>query len=115
MLSSSRKKRSNRVRFKAKKNSKDSLRLSIYKSSKHLYAQIIDDQKGITLCSASSLKSDNKKNSCNMENAKLLAVEIVKMAKESGVSKIYLDRGSNIYHGIIKAFADEARSSGLSF
>ncbi len=115
MLSSSRKKRSNRVRFKAKKNSKDSLRLSIYKSSKHLYAQIIDDQKGITLCSASSLKSGNKKNSCNMESAKLLAVEIAKKAKESGVSKIYLDRGSNIYHGIIKAFADEARSSGLSF
>ncbi|SVA87468.1 uncharacterized protein METZ01_LOCUS140322 [marine metagenome] len=50
-----------------------------------------------------------------MESAKLLAVEIAKMAKESGVSKIYLDRGSNIYHGIIKAFADEARSSGLSF
>ena len=81
----------------------------------NLYAQIIDDQKGVTLCSASSLKSGNKNNSCNIENAKILAVEISKVAKEKGISKLYLDRGPNIYHGIIKAFADEARSSGIKF
>ncbi len=115
MLNLNKKKRSDRVRHKAKKNNKGSLRLSFYKSSKNLYAQIIDDEKGITLCSASSLKSNKKNNSCNIENAKQLAVEISKIAKEQGISKIYLDRGPNIYHGIIKAFADEARSSGMSF
>ena len=115
MLNANKKKRSDRVRFKVKKNNKGSLRLSFYKSSKNLYAQIIDDEKGITLCSASSLKSGKKNNTCNVENAKLLAIEISKIAKEKGITKIYLDRGPNIYHGIIKAFADEARSSGMNF
>tara|TARA_B100001250_G_C19663012_1_gene727995 strand:+ start:113 stop:460 length:348 start_codon:yes stop_codon:yes gene_type:complete len=115
MLSANKKKRSDRVRYRAKKNTKDSFRLSFYKSSKNLYAQIIDDKRGVTLCSASSLKSGKKNNTCNIESAKLLAIEISKTAKAKGISKIYLDRGPNIYHGIIKAFADEARSSGLNF
>ena len=115
MLSHNKKKRSERVRYKAKKNNKGSLRLSFYKSSKNLYAQIIDDEKGVTLCSASTLKSGEKNNTCNVDNAKLLATEISKIAKEKGISKIYLDRGPNIYHGIIKAFADEMRSSGMKF
>ena len=115
MLSHNKKKRSERVRYKAKKNNKGSLRLSFYKSSKNLYAQIIDDEKGVTLCSASTLKSGEKNNTCNVDNAKLLATEISKIAKEKGISKIYLDRGPNIYHGIIKAFADEVRSSGMNF
>tara|TARA_B100000579_G_scaffold342029_1_gene294007 strand:+ start:3531 stop:3878 length:348 start_codon:yes stop_codon:yes gene_type:complete len=115
MPSDNRKKRGNRVRFKAKKYNKNSLRLSFHKSSKHLYAQIIDDNKGVTLCSASSLKEGGKKNSCNIENAKTLAAEIAKLAKENNISKIYLDRGSNRYHGIIKSFADEARSLGIVF
>ncbi len=115
MLNANKKKRSERVRYRAKKNSKESIRLSFYKSSKNLYAQIIDDDKGITLCSASSLKSGEKNNTCNVENAKLLAIKISKAAKEKGISKIYLDRGPNIYHGIIKAFAEEARLSGMEF
>ena len=115
MLNTNKKKRSSRVRYRARKNANGTLRLSFYKSSKNLYAQIIDDEKGVTLCSASSLKSGKKDNSCNIENAKLLAVEISKIAKEKGISKIYLDRGPNMYHGIIKAFADEARSSGMNF
>jgi len=115
MLNTNRKKRSNRVRYRVKKNATGTLRLSFYKSSKNLYAQIIDDEKGVTLCSASSLKSGKKNNTCNIESAKLLAVEISKIAKEKGISKIYLDRGPNMYHGIIKAFADEARSSGMNF
>ena len=115
MLNANKKKRSNRVRYRAKKNTNGTLRLSFYKSSKNLYAQIIDDKKGVTLCSVSSLKSGKKNNACNIENAKLLAVEISKIAKEKGISKIYLDRGPNMYHGIIKAFADQARSSGMNF
>jgi large subunit ribosomal protein L18 len=115
MLSNSRKKRSDRVRFKIKKSNKNSMRLSIFKSSKHLYIQVIDDEKGITICNASSIKFDKNKNSCNLAIAKILGAEIAKVAKEKGISKIYLDRGSNIYHGIIKTIADEARSSGLNF
>ena len=115
MLNINKKKRSDRVRYRAKKISKGSMRLSFYKSSKNLYAQIIDDEKGVTLCSASSLKFGKKKNACNIQSAKLLGLEIAKIAKEKGISKIYLDRGPNMYHGIIKAFADEVRSSGMIF
>jgi len=115
MTNINKKKRSDRVRFRAKGNNKHCLRLSFYKSSKNLYAQIIDDKKGITLCSTSSLKLGNKGNSCNIEHAELLATEISKKAKEKGILKIYLDRGPNIYHGIIKAFADKARSLGMNF
>ena len=113
MLSPSKQKRSNRIRYKLKKSNRDSLRLSIYKSSKHLYAQLIDDKKGITLCSSSSLKKDKSKNTCNIENAKIIGTEIAKAAKEKGVKNVYLDRGPNIYHGIIKTIAEEARSNGL--
>ena len=115
MLNANKKKRSDRVRYRAKKNTQGSLRLTFYKSSKNLYAQIIDDEKGVTLCCASSLKSGEKNNACNIASAKILAKEISKAAKEKGISKIYLDRGPNIYHGIIKAFADEVRSLGMNF
>ena len=113
MLSPSKQKRSNRIRYKLKKSNRDSLRLSIYKSSKHLYAQLIDDKKGITLCSSTSLKKDKLKNTCNIENAKIIGAEIAKAAKEIGVKNVYLDRGPNIYHGIVKTIAEEARSNGL--
>ena len=66
MLSPKKQKRSSRVRFKLKKNNKSRMRLTLYKSSLHLYAQIVDDNKGITVCSASTLKSENNKNSCNV-------------------------------------------------
>ena len=64
MLSPKKQKRSSRVRFKLKKNNKSRMRLTLYKSSQHLYAQIVDDNKGITICSASTLKSEKNKNSC---------------------------------------------------
>ena len=100
-------KRSNRIRYKLKKNNKGLPRLSVFKSSKCLYVQIIDDNQGKTICSASSVKSAKQKNACNIENAKILGAEIAKAAKEKGIT--------NIYHGIIKNIADEARSNGLSF
>ena len=108
-------KRSFRNRFKLKKYNKTGIRLTIYKSSKHLYAQVIDDEKRITVCSASTIKFDKKKNTCNIVNAKIIRKKIGKAAVEKGVSKIYLDRGPNIYHGIIKTIADTARSTGLKF
>ena len=61
------------------------------------------------------LNLNKKKNSCNIANAKIIGEEIGKIAKEKGVSKLYLDRGPNIYHGIIKTIADSARSTGLKF
>ena len=79
-----------------------------------LYAQIIDDNKGITICSASTLKSEKNKNSCNVANAKILGSELAKSAAEKGVKDVYLDRGSNLYHGIVKTVTDEVRSGGIN-
>ena len=114
MLSPKKQKRSSRVRFKLKKNNKFRMRLTLYKSSQHLYAQIVDDNKGITVCSASTLKSEKNKNSCNVANAKILGSELAKSAAEKGVKDVYLDRGSNLYHGIVKTFTDEVRSGGIN-
>ena len=108
-------KRSKRNRFKLKKFNKSGVRLSVFKSSKHLYAQIIDDEKGTTICSASTINMPKNKNACNINNAKQIGEQIGKAAVEKGISKLYLDRGPNIYHGIIKTIADSARSSGLKF
>ena len=113
MLSRKKVKRAKRVRYRLKKNNKDSLRLSVYKSSKHLYLQVIDDNKNQTICSVSSLKKGDKKNACNIKMAKELGFEIAELAKSKNVESVYLDRGANIYHGIIKAIADEARAGGL--
>ena len=115
MYISSKLKRSNRIRYKLKKNNKGLPRLSVFKSSKCLYVQIIDDNIGKTLCSTSSIKSAKQRNACNIKNAKVLGAEIAKAAKEKGITNIYLDRGPNMYHGIIKNIADEARSNGLIF
>jgi large subunit ribosomal protein L18 len=107
-------KRASKVRYTLKKRNKDRLRMSIFKSAKNLYVQVIDDVASKTICSASSLASSKKKNGCNIESAKSLGSTIAKLAKEKGIDKVYLDRGPNIYHGIIKTLADEARSAGLT-
>ena len=114
MLSPKKQKRSSRVRFKLKKNNKSRMRLTLYKSSQHLYAQIIDDKKGATICNVSTLKSEKNKNSCNIKNAKILGSELAKSAAEKGVKDGYLDRGSNLYHGIVKTITDEVRSGGIN-
>ena len=113
MSISSKLKRSNRIRYKLKKNNKGLPRLSVFKSTKWLYVQIIDDNKGQTICSASSLKKSDKGNGCNIKIAKELGSKIAEVAKSKNVESVYLDRGANIYHGIIKAIADEARAGGL--
>lgn len=107
-------KRSSRVRYTLKKRNKDRLRMSVFKSAKNLYVQVIDDTASKTICSVSSLATSKKKNGCNIESAKSLGIAIAKLAKEKGIDKVYLDRGPNIYHGIIKSIADEARSAGLT-
>lgn len=93
-------------------------RLCIYKSLKYIYAQIIDDENGITLVSASTNESslrENEKNLKNKEAAKLLGRILAERAKEKNIKNVVFDRGGFKYHGVIKEFADMARNGGLDF
>ncbi|MDW8188052.1 MAG: 50S ribosomal protein L18 [Dictyoglomus sp.] len=93
-------------------------RLAVFKSLRYIYAQIIDDTKGHTLVSASSLEKELKsqlKSTDNIEAAKLVGKVIAKRALEKGIKKVVFDRGGFLYHGRIKALADSARAEGLEF
>ncbi len=93
-------------------------RLSVYRSEKHIYAQIIDDYAGKTLASASSTVTDiweNAKNGGNLAAAKAVGKAIANRAKAAGVTKVAFDRGGRQYHGRVKALADAAREGGLDF
>jgi large subunit ribosomal protein L18 len=93
-------------------------RLSVYRSSKHIYAQIVNDFDGRTLASASSVVEDVRgdlKNGGNVAAAKLVGKAIAERAKAAGVSAVAFDRGGRKYHGRIKALADAAREGGLKF
>ena len=93
-------------------------RLSVFRSSKHIYAQLIDDNEGATLASASSLEKDalgELKTGAGVAAAKAVGKLIAERAKQKGVKDVIFDRGSYLYHGRIKALADAARESGLSF
>ena len=107
--------RKERVRFKSKKVSKRN-RLSVFRSNNHLYAQLIDDNKGITLASASSLeKSIKDKKLQRKEIAELIGKNIAKKIISKGIDKVAFDRGKYKYHGLIKILAESARSEGLNF
>ena len=93
-------------------------RLAVYKSGKHIYAQLIDDVNHLTLASASTLDKDLReqvKNGANIEAAKLIGSTIAKKAKEAGIECVVFDRGGFLYHGRIAALADAAREGGLFF
>lgn len=91
-------------------------RLSVHRSSKHIYAQIIDDSRGITLASASSLDKDMKgKAGSNCDAATSVGKLVAERAKKSGVEAVIFDRGGFIYHGRVKALAEAAREAGLKF
>ena len=93
-------------------------RLSVFKSLKHIYAQIIDDQNGVTLVSASTLSSDIRDKitgGSNVEAAKAVGVEIGRRAVEKNITKVVFDRGGYLYHGKVKALAEAAREAGLEF
>ena len=107
-------KRSKRIRKKLKKINTDRLRLSIYRSSRNISAQIIDDKNSKTLVYASSLNeknTDKKKGDMSIYVAELLA----KKALEKKITKVFFDRGRFKYHGRIKLFAEALRKNGLSF
>jgi len=107
--------RTKRTRFKLKKISKRN-RLSVFKSNNHLYAQVIDDSKGATIASASSLdKNINKKESNKKELAEVIGKEIAKRSISKGINEVAFDKGKYKYHGLIKILADAARSEGLNF
>ena len=108
------KKRSLRVRNKLKKTSYGKCRLSIHRSSKNIYAQVIDDRLGKTVASVSSLeKSLGVVGKNNIEVATKIGKEIALRALKKGIKEVVFDRGGLLYHGKIKALADAARENGL--
>lgn len=92
-------------------------RLSVFKSLKHIYAQIIDDQNGVTLAAASTLSPDVRDNAKGntVETAKLVGAAIGKRAIDKDIKKVVFDRGGYLYHGRVKALAEAAREAGLEF
>jgi len=110
--------RKERTRYRIRQNSGGRVRLTVFRSEKHIYAQVIDDSKGVTLAQASSVDKDFKgkhksgadKNAAT-EVGKLLAERAIK----AGVKEVVFDRGGYVYHGRVKALADAAREAGLSF
>ena len=90
---------------------KDIPRLNVYRSNNNIYAQIIDDEKGVTLASASSMKMKGN----NTEIAAKVGEAIAKEAKKAKITKVVFDRGGYLYHGRVKALADAARENGLDF
>ena len=91
-------------------------RLNVFRSNGNIFAQIIDDEKGITLVSASSMDKDLKiENGGNIEAAKLVGKSIAEKAREAKIKTVVFDRGGYLYHGRVKALADAARENGLEF
>ena len=93
-------------------------RLTVFRSSKHIYAQVIDDSKGQTVASASSIEKDmrgNLKTGANVDAAKAVGKLVAERAMQKGVTTVVFDRGGYLYHGRIKALADAAREGGLQF
>jgi large subunit ribosomal protein L18 len=90
-------------------------RLSVFKSEKNIYAQVIDDINGVTLVSASSLEKDFSAKGGNKEGAKLVGETVAKKAIEKGINEVVFDRGGYIYHGRVKELAEAAREAGLQF
>ena len=107
-----------KVRRNVRRAAGERARLSVFRSSKHIYAQVIDDAKGQTLASASSLEKDMRdslKTGANVDAAKAVGKLLAQRAIEKGVKAVVFDRGGYRYHGRIKALADAAREGGLQF
>ena len=108
--------RKKRTRFRIVKNANGRPRLSVFRSGRHIYAQVIDDVAGATVASASTNEKDTKvAKSWNVEAAKAVGKTIAERAIAKGVKRVVFDRGGYIYHGRVKALADAAREGGLEF
>jgi large subunit ribosomal protein L18 len=111
-------KRAQRIRRQIRKVASGRPRLSVHRSSKHIYVQLIDDAKGQTLAAASSIDKDLKgslKTGADIAAAAAVGKLIAERAAKAGVTEVVFDRGPYIYHGRVKALADAAREGGLSF
>ena len=110
------KRRAQRTRTRLRKLAGDRPRLSIFRSSKNIYAQVIDDERGVTLAAASSLEgADKKAKGSDKDAAAKVGALVAQRAIEKGVKDVVFDRGGYIYHGRVKALADAAREGGLNF
>ena len=112
-------KRKSRNRFKIKSNSSVDLRLTVFRSNTNFYSQIIDDKKGKTLVSASTLekeiKTKLKDKTGNKNAAELVGQDLAKKADKKGIKTVFFDRGGYLYHGRVKVFAEAVRKHGLKF
>jgi len=112
-----RKKRAKRVRFDLKRSG-ERPRLTVFRSNRHIYAQIIDDRQGATLVQACTLDKDSRKKPgepFNIETAREVGKRLATRAQERKIFKVIFDRGPYLYHGKVKALADGAREGGLEF
>jgi large subunit ribosomal protein L18 len=110
--------RKGRVRGALRRAAGERKRLSVFRSSKHIYAQVIDDEDGVTVASASTAEKSSReglKTGASVDAAKAVGKLIAQRAREKGVKDVIFDRGSYLYHGRIKALADAAREGGLNF
>ena len=109
--------RTNRVRRALRRAAKGRPRLSVFRSSKNIYAQVIDDKEGKTIASASSLDKDLRKSlpkGCDVKAAESVGKLIAERALKAGIKHVVFDRGGYLYHGRVKALADAAREGGLN-
>ncbi|MGB6540903.1 MAG: 50S ribosomal protein L18 [Xanthobacteraceae bacterium] len=110
--------RQGRVRGVLRRAARERKRLSVFRSSKHIYAQVIDDDRGVTLVSASSIEKatrESLKTGASVDAAKAVGKLIAQRAQEKGVKDVVFDRGAYLYHGRVKALAEAAREGGLNF
>jgi large subunit ribosomal protein L18 len=106
--------RRNRTTLRARAGTRP--RLSVHRSGKHIYAQVIDDAAGTTVASASTLEKDVRGTSgANIDAATSVGKRVAEAAKAAGVTQVVFDRGGFLYHGRVKALADAAREAGLEF
>src|ERR1700691_210026 len=107
-----------RVRGALRRAAGERKRLSVYRSSKHIYAQVIDDDQGVTVVSASSIEKTTReslKTGASVDAAKAVGKLIAERAQQKGVKEVIFDRGGYLYHGRVKALAEAAREGGLNF
>lgn len=112
------KRRKERTRLRLRKLGQGRPRLSVFRSSQHIYAQVIDDIRGVTLAAASSIDKElrsNLKTGADMDAARQVGILVAQRAKKAGIGQVVFDRGGHIFHGRVKALADGACEGGLEF
>jgi large subunit ribosomal protein L18 len=108
-------KRRQRVRTSLRKRAGTRARLSIHRSGRHIYAQVIDDAQGRTVAAASSLEKEAQGTGATVSSAQEVGRKVAERAKAAGVTRVVFDRGGFLFHGRVKALADAAREGGLEF